>query len=103
MIRRPPRSTLFPYTTLFRSPFPCTAWDLPAHLVLSSPHRPPRLVLPASGRMRLPKASQLSDQPPRSGVAPGYLRRQPLLDRFLAAGSPPPEAPAALQCYFPSA
>src|SRR5256885_8071826 len=23
MIRRPPRSTLFPYTTLFRSPFPC--------------------------------------------------------------------------------
>src|SRR2546422_7129935 len=28
MIRRPPRSTLFPYTTLFRSP-----------LTLSSPHR----------------------------------------------------------------
>src|SRR3712207_7999336 len=27
MIRRPPRSTLFPYTTLFRSPpsFPCAA------------------------------------------------------------------------------
>src|SRR5258708_14361460 len=24
MIRRPPRSTLFPYTTLFRSPWPCT-------------------------------------------------------------------------------
>src|SRR2546430_5484268 len=23
MIRRPPRSTLFPYTTLFRSPDPC--------------------------------------------------------------------------------
>src|SRR2546429_5260015 len=23
MIRRPPRSTLFPYTTLFRSPFIC--------------------------------------------------------------------------------
>src|SRR2546430_13050915 len=23
MIRRPPRSTLFPYTTLFRSPGPC--------------------------------------------------------------------------------
>src|SRR5258705_4623724 len=23
MIRRPPRSTLFPYTTLFRSPFAC--------------------------------------------------------------------------------
>src|SRR5258705_2989725 len=24
MIRRPPRSTLFPYTTLFRSPITCT-------------------------------------------------------------------------------
>src|SRR2546427_5517488 len=28
MIRRPPRSTLFPYTTLFRSPFRrARAWD----------------------------------------------------------------------------
>src|SRR5687767_15624462 len=30
MIRRPPRSTLFPYTTLFRSPANCTEprdWD----------------------------------------------------------------------------
>src|SRR5258708_31310106 len=31
MIRRPPRSTLFPYTTLFRSPSspPCYAQDVP--------------------------------------------------------------------------
>src|SRR6266478_9065078 len=27
MIRRPPRSTLFPYTTLFRSPFRPLAWS----------------------------------------------------------------------------
>src|SRR2546429_3859337 len=27
MIRRPPRSTLFPYTTLFRSPRRRTAWS----------------------------------------------------------------------------
>src|SRR3712207_7056405 len=26
MIRRPPRSTLFPYTTLFRSTARCTCW-----------------------------------------------------------------------------
>src|SRR5258708_18215587 len=26
MIRRPPRSTLFPYTTLFRSTFPTRSW-----------------------------------------------------------------------------
>src|SRR3712207_238671 len=31
MIRRPPRSTLFPYTTLFRS------WGLPLHVSFSSP------------------------------------------------------------------
>src|SRR2546430_9201760 len=28
MIRRPPRSTLFPYTTLFRSRVPCHVFDL---------------------------------------------------------------------------
>src|SRR5258708_15390706 len=33
MIRRPPRSTLFPYTTLFRS-------LLPANAACESPHRP---------------------------------------------------------------
>src|SRR6266496_4845206 len=30
MIRRPPRSTLFPYTTLFRSPSPSRTWPVPA-------------------------------------------------------------------------
>src|SRR2546430_4260589 len=29
MIRRPPRSTLFPYTTLFRSPAATAAWPRP--------------------------------------------------------------------------
>src|SRR3712207_8760762 len=28
MIRRPPRSTLFPYTTLFRSDFFCNGWGV---------------------------------------------------------------------------
>src|SRR3712207_7914414 len=35
MIRRPPRSTLFPYTTLFRSdPSPCNmdGWDFVYHI-----------------------------------------------------------------------
>src|SRR5258708_29264281 len=31
MIRRPPRSTLFPYTTLFRSPGTCCAWPAWRH------------------------------------------------------------------------
>src|SRR5258706_12946759 len=33
MIRRPPRSTLFPYTTLFRSQFVCRALDI-AHWII---------------------------------------------------------------------
>src|SRR6266508_2839993 len=37
MIRRPPRSTLFPYTTLFRSPSP--AWLPPTTMTSNS--RPP--------------------------------------------------------------
>src|SRR5437763_3016811 len=40
MIRRPPRSTLFPYTTLFRSP--------------RREARAPGVPLPASGRVRFP-------------------------------------------------
>src|SRR2546430_12500488 len=55
MIRRPPRSTLFPYTTLFRSPRSPT------------PDRRP----PASGR---------SPHPPPSAV-PGRGRRAPVRRR----------------------
>src|SRR3712207_8117065 len=48
MIRRPPRSTLFPYTTLFRSigggaPASCSVTRLPRH----RPRRPPRTCPPA--------------------------------------------------------
>src|SRR2546425_2379862 len=32
MIRRPPRSTLFPYTTLFRSPRGCPAYNCSAQV-----------------------------------------------------------------------
>src|SRR2546430_12408943 len=36
MIRRPPRSTLFPYTTLFRSPYrKITDWDRGSPLLCS--------------------------------------------------------------------
>src|SRR2546430_16479246 len=40
MIRRPPRSTLFPYTTLFRSGFPSPLRDAPDTLA-----RPPEFVV----------------------------------------------------------
>src|SRR3712207_7382658 len=38
MIRRPPRSTLFPYTTLFRSPLPAP-WRSDAVPVAAYPHK----------------------------------------------------------------
>src|SRR3712207_7241666 len=40
MIRRPPRSTLFPYTTLFRSLFPVRLRDLPALTLHDAPREP---------------------------------------------------------------
>src|SRR2546430_11679266 len=67
MIRRPPRSTLFPYTTLFRSPpaierqsVPSSQWLKGAHLVsavllrrdCSRPARQPCLS-PAASRPRV--------------------------------------------------
>src|SRR3712207_7805983 len=64
MIRRPPRSTLFPYTTLFRSP------PHPLHLVRigasRGEHRQERATLP--GRIGQPLsevASRGTDQPLR--------------------------------------
>src|SRR3712207_7846230 len=46
MIRRPPRSTLFPYTTLFRS----------RHLLVRHDARPAQLTAPARARGGLPRA-----------------------------------------------
>src|SRR3712207_6959238 len=53
MIRRPPRSTLFPYTTLFRS---------------AAPHRP------AVGAVRRPRPDRRDDGPGPPGAA-GDARR----------------------------
>src|SRR5256885_7175546 len=55
MIRRPPRSTLFPYTTLFRSP--SATWASPAALftptaVTSTAWSPERTTVAASPAIR---------------------------------------------------
>src|SRR2546422_7837284 len=49
MIRRPPRSTLFPYTTLFRSLERRTVDEGPAHLLQ---RHPPRLGLARDDAIR---------------------------------------------------
>src|SRR3712207_7488697 len=66
MIRRPPRSTLFPYTTLFRS--------LRGRAERGRPLLPPRQPLPAPARPRLGRQRR------------AHLRALPRL-RLLAAGA----------------
>src|SRR5260370_14066994 len=56
MIRRPPRSTLFPYTTLFRSPRP-RQWQRPALCANPSPGHSCRSI----GTLRGSSDSPLSD------------------------------------------
>src|SRR3712207_8844090 len=58
MIRRPPRSTLFPYTTLFRSALSGEADELPdahAHLPLAAAELPGPAAAPLRGRECLPE------------------------------------------------
>src|SRR5438105_5337356 len=54
MIRRPPRSTLFPYTTLFRSGVGCPGHSLPNH------SRPKQRVVPRSHGRRDRKSTRLN-------------------------------------------
>src|SRR3989475_7297298 len=63
MIRRPPRSTLFPYTTLFRSPAPAT------HLV------------PAEVGGDMIDAIEGLEQVPREHDVLHQLRHPPITDR----------------------
>src|SRR5204863_3946698 len=58
MIRRPPRSTLFPYTTLFRSPPPIAA-------PMSAPFLPPKIAprpAPAARRRSEEHTSELQSR-----------------------------------------
>src|SRR5690242_21419863 len=54
MIRRPPRSTLFPYTTLFRSPWPCVR------------HPPGKLVRPVRREQPRPCRARMAGRAGRS-------------------------------------
>src|SRR6266850_7191651 len=82
MIRRPPRSTLFPYTTLFRSL--ARALGLAAaRLRDRRPGRPPRPVL--HGRGRAGRARQGGGS--RSGLGAGDGRDPPLRAARRAVGS----------------
>src|SRR5438034_2500357 len=52
MIRRPPRSTLFPYTTLFRSFRPVIATSAPERTNVSATARPIPRLAPVTNTLR---------------------------------------------------
>src|SRR3712207_8199322 len=62
MIRRPPRSTLFPYTTLFRSP-------CPRRVLLPGRPPPPRRPRPPGRRRRPRRPPRRRGAHPRRGSA----------------------------------
>src|SRR2546427_5468656 len=61
MIRRPPRSTLFPYTTLFRSP-------LSRRRGCAGPHPPPRAALARRALGRREGRGDVEDRPDRKST-----------------------------------
>src|SRR3712207_8892532 len=67
MIRRPPRSTLFPYTTLFRSPF---------HGTTMTPNSPTRIVILGGGFAGLATARELERLLPDDGVRITLVNRE---------------------------
>src|ERR1017187_5309449 len=96
MIRRPPRSTLFPYTTLFRSP------GVPASpgLVVPGdpPPPPPRVRLPSGADWPVPPAvSALPPAPPETGLSSLHASS----DSPFAPPPPPPPPPATRNCVVP--
>src|SRR5260370_38315317 len=75
MIRRPPRSTLFPYTTLFRSPLIGLAAEEAVELVEARAGRPAvgwagRTHLPSGGLMRLAECRRAV------AIQPQHLRQR---------------------------
>src|SRR3712207_2329366 len=81
MIRRPPRSTLFPYTTLFRSLVPGG--------VVAGGRRRPAVPAGPDRRRRGPRRAVV----PAAGGAPARRGRRPLPARTGLAGGPAAAGP----------
>src|SRR3712207_7286059 len=102
MIRRPPRSTLFPYTTLFRSSQ--VREPAPGDL-RSSPTDVGRPVMPSSGWLWKPAPTAPAPRPPRSEEHTSELQsRQYLVCRLLLEKKKIPSlllSPSILFLSFP--
>src|SRR2546430_13327779 len=102
MIRRPPRSTLFPYTTLFRSASNFPHQSLPVALILLPLIGPAPVIVGndvagAVGRLRDRKSTRLNSSHSQISYAVFCLKKKisaKLL--LLAAGPPQPRRSAPL-------
>src|SRR5258708_31836203 len=74
MIRRPPRSTLFPYTTLFRSGVPNAKVGFCRHVIL-------RVVVSASKTIYLDNAEDRSEEHTSELQSPDHLVCRLLLEK----------------------
>src|SRR5690349_23189275 len=93
MRRRPPRSTLFPYTTLFRSSCPpgvrrANADSRRSSEASRSPARPPRSPWPPSRHRSEEHTSELQSR--RDLVCRLLLEKKKILQRVRQAETPPP-------------
>src|ERR1035438_6533768 len=85
MIRRPPRSTLFPYTTLFRSGYLVADHVDPGHV--EETFRPEPVARPvAEGMIRVIVLHQVPDQQYAVRVAPFLLRLEKVLGKRARTG-----------------
>src|SRR3989441_10252566 len=90
MIRRPPRSTLFPYTTLFRSAFELDADAIERALsartraiIVNSPHNPSGRIYTAEELERL---ARVLDEASERNERPIYLLSDESYSRILFGG-----------------
>src|SRR2546421_6503073 len=99
MIRRPPRSTLFPYTTLFRSAehwIPLLERALPRDRILLRPAAPVDVALVAAGCGLDRKSTRLNSSHDQISYAVFCLKKK---TSHASRASSPPQDRAANTCY----
>src|SRR5258708_19809406 len=94
MIRRPPRSTLFPYTTLFRSNTPL--------LPEAPPRRIPRISKTALTAPPCSWAKTRSEEHPSELQSPDHLVGRLLLEKKKPADAPPRIPHSAIHALSPT-
>src|SRR5690349_23742473 len=92
LIRRPPRSTLFPYTTLFRSRSPNSDDDTPSNSAIASLREASAAAVPASLASQVVTSDRKSTRLNSSHVEISYavfcLKKKNIKERSILAAAP---------------